>query len=92
MSVSHERIDLQTFKIDFDDEFEVAMVLIVVTHGCVGTHDRDAVDLGAQIDVLPGGQTVDVVFGGKEELEAADVMCHVLHIPESKECKRDLVN
>ena len=72
---------MQTFEVDFDDELEVAIVLVVVTHGCVWTHDRDAVDLGAQVNVLPGGQTEDVVLGREEELEAADVERYVLHIP-----------
>ena len=81
VSLSHERIDLQTFEVDFDDELEVAMVLVVVTHGCVGTHDRDAVDLGTQVNVLSGGQTEDVVLGREEKLEAADVERYVLHIP-----------
>ena len=88
----HKRIDQQTLEVDFDDELEVAVVLVVVTRRCVGTHDWDAINLGAQVDVLPGGETEDVVFGRKEELEPADVVRHVLHIQESTKCKCDSVN
>lgn len=77
-TVRSRSLELQTLEVDLDDEVEVALMLVVVANRRVRTHDRHAVDLGTQVDMLSGGQPEYMVFGRKEELEAADVVCYVL--------------